>query len=246
MKKMLVLASMMVMTISAAALPFNQAQKEALFLSDKMAYELGLSAAQYEMIYEINLDYFLSVNNYNEVYGSWWARRNSDIRYILTTTQYNLFINLTYFYRPLSWINGSWHHPIYSKYTNHGLFYNTRPTIYVSYKGGNNRKGQDFYAHRSGNPGGNHGNNNNNNNNNHNYGNNNNNTNHNTFNNNQNYGNNNNHNSNSGNNNQNYGNNNNHNGNSGNNVTIGRNNNNSVTRNVTNTTKSANHAIAHR
>ena len=56
MKKMLILASMMVMTISAAALPFSQAQQEAYFLTDKMAYELGLNAAQYEMAYEINLD----------------------------------------------------------------------------------------------------------------------------------------------------------------------------------------------
>ena len=156
MKKMLVLASMMVMTISAAALPFNQAQQEALFLSDKMAYELGLNAAQYEMIYEINLDYFLSVNNYNDLNGVWWARRNSDLRYILTTYQYNRYINLTYFYRPLVWRSTGWYYPIYARYTNRTHFYNHRPTGYVAYRGGNNHRGNDFYANR---PGGNHGNN---------------------------------------------------------------------------------------
>ena len=156
MKKMIILASMMVMTISAAALPFNQAQQEALFLSDKMAYELGLNAAQYEMIYEINLDYFLSVNNYNDLNGVWWARRNSDLRYILTTYQYNRYINLTYFYRPLVWRSTGWYYPIYARYTNRTHFYNHRPTGYVAYRGGNNHRGNDFYANR---PGGNHGNN---------------------------------------------------------------------------------------
>ena len=57
MKKILVMAMMMVMTISANAMSYNAAKNEALFLSDKMAYELNLTAAQYEAVYEINLDY---------------------------------------------------------------------------------------------------------------------------------------------------------------------------------------------
>ena len=68
MKKMLVMAMMMVMTISAnaarplvacyqrdARMSYTAAKNEALFLSDKMAYELNLTAAQYEAVYEINL-----------------------------------------------------------------------------------------------------------------------------------------------------------------------------------------------
>ena len=39
MKKMMILAVMMVMTISANAMSYNAAKHEALFLSDKMAYE---------------------------------------------------------------------------------------------------------------------------------------------------------------------------------------------------------------
>ncbi len=53
MKKMMILAMMMVMTISANAMSYNAAKNEALFLSDKMAYELNLTAAQYEAVYEI-------------------------------------------------------------------------------------------------------------------------------------------------------------------------------------------------
>ena len=60
MKKMMILAVMMVMTISANAMSYNAAKHEALFLSDKMAYELNLTAAQYEAVYEINLDYLMS------------------------------------------------------------------------------------------------------------------------------------------------------------------------------------------
>ncbi len=52
MKKMMILAVMMVMTISANAMSYNAAKHEALFLSDKMAYELNLTAAQYEAVYE--------------------------------------------------------------------------------------------------------------------------------------------------------------------------------------------------
>ena len=33
---------------------YNAAKHEALFLSDKMAYELNLTAAQYEAVYEID------------------------------------------------------------------------------------------------------------------------------------------------------------------------------------------------
>ena len=43
MKKMMILAMMMVMTISANAMSYNAAKNEALFLSDKMAYELNLT-----------------------------------------------------------------------------------------------------------------------------------------------------------------------------------------------------------
>ena len=46
MKKILVMAVMMVMTISANAMSYTAAKNEALFLSDKMAYELNLTDAQ--------------------------------------------------------------------------------------------------------------------------------------------------------------------------------------------------------
>jgi hypothetical protein len=147
MKKMLFMAVMMVMTISANAMSYNAAKNEALFLSDKMAYELNLTAAQYEDVYEINLDYLLSVNGRNDVLGPWWDRRNADLRYVLTAWQYDKYVTLAHFYRPVAWKAGSWTFAVYSHY-NRGHFYKALPTVYVTYKGGNNHKHATHYADR--------------------------------------------------------------------------------------------------
>ena len=65
---MMTLTMMMVMAISANAMSYGKAKNEVMFLSDKMAYELNLTAAQYEAVYEINLDYLMSVNGRAEKY----------------------------------------------------------------------------------------------------------------------------------------------------------------------------------
>lgn len=46
----MILALMMVMTVTANAIIYKDARKEALFLSDKMAYELSLTTDQYEAV----------------------------------------------------------------------------------------------------------------------------------------------------------------------------------------------------
>ena len=145
MKKMMFMAILMVMTISANAMSYTQAKSEALYLSDKMAYELNLTDAQYEAVYEINLDYMMSVSG-RDVYGVWWDRRNTDLQYVLTAYQYNKYIGLSYFYRPLTWHRGTWTFNIYSHYTGKSHFYKGRPKGYASYKGGNNRKPANHYA----------------------------------------------------------------------------------------------------
>ena len=147
MKKLMILAMMMVMTISAKAMSYNAAKNEALFLSDKMAYELNLTAAQYEAVYEINLDYLMSLNGNGDVFGIWWDRRNADLRYVLNNWQYDKYVALSHFYRPVAWKAGSWTFAVYSHY-NRGHFYNDRPTVFVTYKGGNNHRDVRFYADR--------------------------------------------------------------------------------------------------
>ena len=143
---MMILAVMMVMTISANAMSYNAAKHEALFLSDKMAYELNLTAAQYEAVYEINLDYLMSLNGHGDVFGIWWDRRNADLRYVLNSWQFDKYVALSHFYRPVAWKAGSWTFAVYSHY-NRGRFYNDRPTVFVTYKGGHNRLHGSHYAH---------------------------------------------------------------------------------------------------
>jgi hypothetical protein len=147
MKKMMILAVMMVMTISANAMNYNAAKHEALFLSDKMAYELNLTAAQYEAVYEINLDYLMSINGHADVFGIWWDRRNADLRFVLNAWQYDKYITLAYFYRPVAWRANGWIFNVYTHY-DRGLFYHAHPTVFVTYKGGNNHKAAHFYADR--------------------------------------------------------------------------------------------------
>ena len=144
---MMILTVMMVMTISANAMSYNAAKHEALFLSDKMAYELNLTAAQYEAVYEINLDYLMSLNGHGDVFGIWWDRRNADLRFVLNTWQFDKYMSLAYFYRPVAWKAGGWTFAVYSHY-NRGHFYHAHPKVFVTYKGGNNHKHDRFYADR--------------------------------------------------------------------------------------------------
>ena len=144
---MMILAVMMVMTISANAMSYNAAKNEALFLSDKMAYELNLTAAQYEAVYEINLDYLMSLNGHGDVFGIWWDRRNADLRFVLNTWQFDKYMSLVYFYRPVAWKAGNWTFAVYSHY-DRGHFYHAHPKVFVTYKGGNSHRNPRFYADR--------------------------------------------------------------------------------------------------
>ena len=146
MKKMMILAVMMVMTISANAMSYNAAKHEALFLSDKMAYELNLTAAQYEAVYEINLDYLMSLNGRGDTFGIWWDRRNADLRFVLNSWQYDKYMALTHFYRPVAWKAGAWTFAVYSHY-GRDRFFHAHPKVFVSYRGGHNRVHGSHYAH---------------------------------------------------------------------------------------------------
>ena len=146
-KHLMILAVMMVMTISANAMSYNAAKNEALFLSDKMAYELNLTAAQYEAVYEINLDYLMSLNGHADVFGIWWDRRNADLRFVLNSWQYDKYMSLAHFYRPVAWRAGGWTFAVYSHY-DRGRFFNAHPKVFVTYRGGNSHRDPRFYAGR--------------------------------------------------------------------------------------------------
>ena len=129
---------------------YDDARREALFLSDKMAYELGLTDAQYEAVYEINLDYLLNMQGENSLYGNYWARRNSDLFYVLDARQYNYYIGEDYFYRPVYWYNDSYAYRVYNRYADRNHFYRSRPADYLTYRGGRNRYAGSYYEGRFG------------------------------------------------------------------------------------------------
>lgn len=137
MKKFIsILALLFTMTVTVNAMSYEQARQQALFLTDKMAYELNLTNDQYEAAYEINLDYLIGVNTYDDLYGPYWRYRNVDLSYVLLDWQYRAYCAASYFYRPLYFSDGLWHFSIYARYPHRDYFYFDRPTVYVSYCGG--------------------------------------------------------------------------------------------------------------
>ena len=137
MKKMFfALMVMLTSTMAASAMSYEQARNEALFLTDKMAYELNLTDEQYEAAYEINLDYLMGVAGRDDVFGTYWERRNLDLSYILYDWQWNAYVAASYFYRPLYWEAGYWHFGIYRRYPHRDYFYFGRPHFYATYRGG--------------------------------------------------------------------------------------------------------------
>ena len=123
-------------TLSAKAISYNEARDRAWFLTDKMAYELNLTPEQYDRVYQVNLDYFMSIAYEADCYGVYWNYRDTDLRYILWDWQYRLYVTLDYFYRPIRWIRAAWHYPICDHYR-YGYYYYERPRVYVSYHGCN-------------------------------------------------------------------------------------------------------------
>lgn len=146
------IAVMLTAAVSANAMSYEQARDEALFLTDKMAYELNLTDEQYDAAYEINLDYLMGVATVDDVYGPYWERRNLDFGYILLDWQWEAYLAATYFYRPLYFAAGLWHFAIYSHYPRRDYFYFHRPSVYASYRGGhswNRNGGRSYYQSRT-------------------------------------------------------------------------------------------------
>ena len=147
MKRILTLALTAMMAVAANALVFTDAQREALFLSDKMAHELDLTNDQYEAVFEINLDYYLSVNVAADLFGPWWNRRNADMKLVLSKWQYDKFMQLEYFYKPLLWQSDAWVFVIYTHYAR-TVFFFAWPPGYYTYRGGYNRLDVNIYVDR--------------------------------------------------------------------------------------------------
>ena len=145
------MALLFALTFTASAMSYEQAREQALFLTDKMAYELNLTDDQYGAAYEINLDYLMSVNTVDDLYGNYWRYRNLDMSYVLLDWQYRAFCDAAYFYRPLYFSGGYWRFGVYARYPHRDYFYFSRPRVYVSYCGGHSwgyNHGRSWYNGR--------------------------------------------------------------------------------------------------
>ena len=137
---------------TASAMSYTQARRHALFLADKMAYELNLTQDQYEAVYEINLDYLMKIDAYDDLYGIYWEQRNLDLRYILFDWQYRAFLNASYFYRPLYYERGYWRFALYGRYPRRDYYYFGEPHFYTIYRGSHswyNNGNRSWYYGRS-------------------------------------------------------------------------------------------------
>lgn len=137
-------------SISMAAMSTNTVRKETRFLTDKMAYELNFSTAQYNDAYEINYDFIYSIRYLMDdvMRGESWAMdryyhlldlRNEDLYWIMNDRQYSNFLRIEYFYRPIYASGSRWQFRIYLTYSNHNHFYFGKPHHYRSYDGGHHR-----------------------------------------------------------------------------------------------------------
>ena len=149
------------LALGLSAMPYSVAREQALYLTDKMAYELRLNSWQYEQVYQTNLDYFLSIDSEPQAYGAYWTYRNDDLYYILQEAQYRLYSTIDYFLRPIKWLKGGWYFTVCNHYRP-GHYYYKRPVAYVSYcgKSWEHRKPghrPNYHAHGGGHSGHNNG-----------------------------------------------------------------------------------------
>ena len=154
MKKMgsfwLVVVMLAVSIPSMGAMSIRKMRENARFLTDRMAYELHLSQMQYDDVYEVNYDFINSVRyimddvvrGYGyavDRYYDYLDYRNEDLRWILSSSQYHLFMRVDYFYRPIYTTHNNWLFRIYDIYHDVKHFYFGKPRHYKTYSGGHSR-----------------------------------------------------------------------------------------------------------
>lgn len=150
-KTIMIMVTLLAIATTTKAMTYAQAREQALFLTDKMAYELNLTEEQYEAAYEINFDYLMQIRGTGNVYAAPWRQRNIDLSYILYDWQYAAYEAASYFFRPVFWNDGYWHFSIYSHYPHRTHFYFPRPAAYVSYRGTHSwhrNSGRSWYVNR--------------------------------------------------------------------------------------------------
>lgn len=136
------------LTANAQCMSVTAVRNNARFLTDRMAYTLGISDPfLIDEIYRINYDYIWGVNSYlddvamgyyYDDYISVCSARDIALRTLLGNVVWNRVIGYSYFYRPIVFANRCWHFSIYD-YDRHGRghFFLSVPRPYNrGYEGG--------------------------------------------------------------------------------------------------------------
>ncbi len=151
-KMTLAIVAMTLSTLIATARPMSYAtmHENARFLTDRMAYTLGLRGPILDDLYCINYDYIYGVNEYlDDVAMGYYYNDYMDVVYardkalkrLLSRAQWKLIKKYDYFYRPITFVNNAWRFAIYAHDHRHNHFYYDRPRYYNTYHGGNHFHG---------------------------------------------------------------------------------------------------------
>ncbi len=147
---LLMVIALISMAMPASAIGLEDIRINARFLTDRMAFELNLNTNQYNDLYEVNYDFFNSVDPYlaavarEEAYAldryyRYLDERNDDLKWILSNAEYTRFMALDYFFRPFYALDNLCYLRIYQRYPDRSYFYYHRPVHYLTYCGGHGR-----------------------------------------------------------------------------------------------------------
>lgn len=136
------------MTMNAQRMSIVAMQNNARFLTDRMAYTLGIrDPFLIDEIYRINYDYIWGVNEYLDdvalgyYYDDYLAvctARDIALRNLLGVSIWNRLLGYNYFYRPIVFANRGWRFSIYDfdRYGRHRYYYAAPRPIARGYAGG--------------------------------------------------------------------------------------------------------------
>lgn len=139
-------------TTTAQPMSYYAIRDNARFLTDRMAYTLGIAASLLDDLYCINYDYICGVNDYlddvalgyrYDDYMAVMAARDAALRSLLTYEQWQRLVALDYFYRPIAFRSNRWYFSIYRHDPHVGHFYFAAPPRYHAYRGGHFFGGMD-------------------------------------------------------------------------------------------------------
>lgn len=147
MKTTLMSLALFITTMTATAQPMSYyaMRENARFLTDRMAYTLGIATSLLDDLYMINYDYICGVNDYLDdvAYGYHYDdymtvlyARDAALRRLLTPYQWTRLVALDYFYRPITFVDRRWSFGIYAHDPYRTRFYYSVPVHYHDYRGG--------------------------------------------------------------------------------------------------------------